>query len=477
MSYSFTFNQQRKEFVYCEEGKRRSVFAPITRNLLNIPGRAGALLDSSQTNVRIIEQPIFFKGINNEDLRLLEEEISGWLVTDTPAPLIFDDEPHRTYYAIVDGRLDLEEALFVEEGVITFLCLDPYKYGELHDETFRGSELSDPINLVNNGSALAFPHITITLSGPTTLLDIIGDEDYMRIGKPVTVDDTPFQKYETVWSDDGNTTVGWASAGYVPDGGVNSGTMDAANGEFYASSYGSGASWHGPALAKSIGSALSDYVVRAYLDVSSSNGSKRGRAEVYLLDASNRIIGKVAAVIRKSTGDAEVEIALRNGSIKHYVTSMDWTYKTFYGYLDIIKEGTSFSVSVAQQGNDGTKVYTRHKQQFSYLDINNGFQSDLAAIGIHTATHGSASPSKAAIRKIEVERINQKSNGISYIGKAGDVFEFVMEKGLILKNGEPFMKKDFGSRFFQLKPGNNFFVLNSPSVIAEFNAKWRDSYK
>ncbi|UII58123.1 phage tail family protein (plasmid) [Cytobacillus spongiae] len=476
MLFSFSFDGEKKDYIICGS-KRRSAFAPIKRNLLYLPNRPGALLESTTREIRVIEQPITINGKDRYDVRKLEEEISDWLIKDEEKSLVFDDEPNREYFAYVDGSLDIEDIVRFGKGVITFICLDPNKYGSSHNETFTGSELSAPINLVNNGTNPSYPHITITLSGPTTLLDIIGDEDYMRIGKPMMVDETPFEKYETIWSDDGITTVGWATAGYVPDGGVNSGAMSAANGEFYASSYGSGASWHGPALAKSIGSVLSDYVARAYFDVSSSNGSQRGRAEVYLLDASNKIIGKVAAVIRKSTGEAEVEIALRNGAIKHYVTSMDWTYKNFYGYLDIIKEGTSFIVSVAQHGNDGTKVYTRHKQQFPYLDINNRFQNDLAAIGIHTATHGSSPATKAAIRKIEVDRINQKSKGVPYIGKAGDVFEFIMEKDLILKNGEPFMKKDFGSRFFQLKPGNNFFVLNSPNVIAEFNAKWRDPYK
>lgn len=160
MIYSFTFDGVRKDYIYCddEKGKRRSTFAPITRNFVTTPGRPGAMLRSTDTQIRVIQQPIFFKGNTEEELPKLEEEIAGWLLTKEVAPLIFDGEPDRTYYAVIDGSLDIDELMAVGEGTINFICPDPYKYG---------TEVTVPANLpiINEGTAETWPIIMVTFTG------------------------------------------------------------------------------------------------------------------------------------------------------------------------------------------------------------------------------------------------------------------------------------------------------------------------
>lgn len=56
--------------------------------------------------------------------------MAEWLIHDELKPLIFDDEPDRIYYAVVDGSFDPDEILKWGQGVIPFICPDPYKYGE-----------------------------------------------------------------------------------------------------------------------------------------------------------------------------------------------------------------------------------------------------------------------------------------------------------------------------------------------------------
>lgn len=315
----------------------------------------------------------------------------------------------------------------------------------------------------------------MTLKQPTTFLDIIGKDDYMRIGRPYNVNQNPYDKYEEIFRDDGETMVGWSTALFSPDGGSNSGTMVASNGEFIASDFGNGVQWHGPTRSRSVGEVVNDYVVRAFLEVG-SDATRRGRAEVYLLDGSSNIIGKFSAVQRSSTGEVDVEINIRNGANSNYIVSQKWTYKDFYGYFEIVKEGEEFTFAIAQQGNDGSKVYTRHKQTFSFKDLNDEFQTSLAAIGIHLGTHSTFESPKLAIRRIDVEKINQQPDGIPYIGRAGDVFEIDHKKEVIYKNGDPFMKKDFGSRFFPLYKGNNNFLAVPASAIESIVTTWRDRY-
>lgn len=130
MLFSLSFNGIKKDYLICERGKRRSAFAPIKRNLLTVLGMPGAHLESTDTEVRVIQQPITINAKDRLDQRKLEEDLSDWLVTDQPVELIFDDEPDRVYYAVVDGSLDIEDIARFGKGTITFICPDPYKYGE-----------------------------------------------------------------------------------------------------------------------------------------------------------------------------------------------------------------------------------------------------------------------------------------------------------------------------------------------------------
>ena len=102
MLLSFSFNGATKPYIRCSSKKSRQIYN-IKRNLLYIPGRVGAYLEGTDIDVKIIEQPISFKDVNASNLRRLEEEIAGWLITDHPVELIFSDEPDRIYYAVVDG--------------------------------------------------------------------------------------------------------------------------------------------------------------------------------------------------------------------------------------------------------------------------------------------------------------------------------------------------------------------------------------
>lgn len=124
---SFSFNGIKKAFVITEEGRKHQVYN-VKRNLLYIPGLAGALLDSTDQEVKIIQQPITILSDSKSNLRKMEEELSNWLLTDKPVQLIFDEEMDRVYNAVVDGSLDIEDIVTSGRGTITFICPDPYKY-------------------------------------------------------------------------------------------------------------------------------------------------------------------------------------------------------------------------------------------------------------------------------------------------------------------------------------------------------------
>ncbi|MGF3103649.1 distal tail protein Dit [Rossellomorea sp. DUT-2] len=453
------------------------IYSPnVERKYSQIQGRDGAVQTSSRLTTRKIDISFQVETESPEELDTLKHTIFHTFYRKKQFKIIRDLIPTKFLFAVQEGEYDFDNITESDADFsITLTMLDPFIYGQKRTAVIENP--TAPFVLRNYGMEETPPDFTIELSGPTTLLDIIGDEDYMRIGRPATVDDVTFKEYENVFNEDGFILTDWTTALFTPDGGTKSGTMGVDSGNFIATSFGSGTNWHGPTLAKSLNGSvvIPDFKVRAYFNVG-SNPSQRARTEVYLLDTASNVIGKVAAVLRKSSGEVDVEIALRNGSNVHYVVSMDWTYKEFFGYMDIIKKGKEFTFYIAQQGYraDGS-VYTRHKPKFTFEDDNSEFQKSLAAIGMHIGTHSNyPTPSKANIRKIEVEKINSQPEGIPFIGTTGDIFEFFNGESKIYKNGDLFFGKDFGARFFHLRPGENVFLANPPEVIREIRAEWRD---
>ncbi|MGD7021784.1 distal tail protein Dit [Rossellomorea vietnamensis] len=479
MLYSFKFNSIKKPYLICEPGKRRSAFATIKRNLFYLPNMPGALHDSTDTEIRVIEQPIAINGKDRFDVRVLEEDLARWLITAGTQELVFEDEPDRTYFGMVDGSLNIEDIARFGKGVITFICIDPYKYGPLHEETYR--DLATPINLNNKGSAETPPYFSMVLAQPATHLDIITEDAFMRIGRENAVTDTVYEKYTRVFSDTMNNLTGWATALWTPDGGAKGGFFKTNGNDFYADDFGSGSAWHGPAMTKSLNEVVSDYQVRATFRLDRKQ-NQRKRAEVYLISTSGAIIGKVSVLQRRTSG-VEVEINLRNMSKNVFLYVDEWKYKEeFSGYIELSKEGTNFEFSIGQQVASGEgKTYQNHTiyklGPEPYIDSISSFQEDLAAVGIHVGTYGNnETPKYANIREIIVNKINSEPNGIPYIGGAGDVFEFDMRNSLILKNGDIFNRKAFAASFFNLQPGNNPLVISPYINISSFYASWRDAY-
>ncbi|WP_179864255.1 distal tail protein Dit, partial [Bacillus cereus] len=66
--------------------------------------------------------------------------------------LIFDDELDRTYLALIDGSIDLEELVNRGKGVITFVCPMPYKLGPTKTVEFQANERGLAANVQNEGS-------------------------------------------------------------------------------------------------------------------------------------------------------------------------------------------------------------------------------------------------------------------------------------------------------------------------------------
>lgn len=478
---SFLFNGIRKKFIYCEEdGREHSAFAPVTRNLLTIPGLPGALLESTDTQVRVIRQRVFYKGIAEEDLRKLEEEMSAWILTEQPVPLIFDDEPDRIYYAVVDGSFDIEESLKVGGGTITFVCPDPYKYDV--KENFMPL-VNEGSSVVNNGTAETPPTFILNATKATPYIDIIGEDAYMRLGRIPNADDQVFEPRTLLFEDPMSTTVGWSKTTFGVDiGTITSDGEIVTDGEsFLPQNYGASGSllWHGPAVSKSLASEVSDYVFRFYTRHAVESAMEVGRSNFWLLDVNKKPIARLSLVKGTAGRISTPEIRLLgpNGETQYVLQKKREEvpkWDDVYSYLEIQKQGNTFTARAAR--TRGYRGRTEEDFRETFVDKQGLFTRPVAAVSVGFMKYAnSPTLNRNRIQDTSAHRLNQQA-GIPNIVQPGDVVEIDHKTNDIRINGETRLIKTFGSSFFDLKKGVNPLIIEpADAVTAEI--RWRERFK
>lgn len=119
------FNGIEKGYVTVLRGRERPAWASKDREISD-----SHRLIKTTTNAREISVPVKIDHKGFSDLQKIKEDLAGWLVTKNPKPLEFADDPNRFYLAVVDGEMDLDEFLYWGEGLIKFVCPDPFKYSD-----------------------------------------------------------------------------------------------------------------------------------------------------------------------------------------------------------------------------------------------------------------------------------------------------------------------------------------------------------
>lgn len=456
---------------------------PFTQeiNRFSVYGRHGSYYQDRRTPERPLKVKFELIGNSLSDIRAKVDQLIRYLDVDEPKSIVFSDETDKEYFGIPEGQQDWDEYIFIGKGAITFICPDPYKYGPVKTKT--ATDLSAPLVLNNPGTEEADPIFKVTLKQATTYLDIIGDGGYMRIGRPVDIDKVPLAEKELVLNDSMSTLVGWGDAASTDiDGGVVAGTMASDGAKFYATSYGTGTSWHGPAKIKSIGQELTDFEVAIQPILDNDDLSKIGRIELYLLDVNKKAVAKLAIkdisngrggnIAELRVGDAIVNTFL----INEYGTNWD-TWHNFNGLLQMSKKGNKWTAYVCKFINGQADQRTARKL-VEWIDADNQFTRKIAHVVVHIGANGTSTPSPMSIQDLKVYKLNElTASQIPYIGVLGDVFTFDHKVESILKNGDFFTKKDFGARFFGLKKGDNACVVSPSSAVEKVEVEWRPPYK
>ncbi|MEZ2325794.1 phage tail family protein [Bacillus tropicus] len=492
---SFTFNNIRKDYIQMLVGRKRPSWAPVKRRLVRVPHRAGALLLNTETEERRIDVPLVIKAKKDmADLQKLKEDLADWLYTEQPAELIFDDELDRTYLALIDGSVDLDEIVNRGRGVITFVCPMPYKLGKTNTHKFTQEWSTETTSyFTNKGSVEAPALIEMTVKKPSTFLDVWFGEyphnrDYFRIGYPLTVEQTTVQERERVMRDEMATPVGWTPVTGQVEEMKGTGSFKSRDGyALYCEDYGQEKGFHGAIAKKNIpGGPIQDFEMEAWVRLKSKSIGEMGRVEVLLLDDTSNIVARIN--MNDLYWDAEITKAyMRIGnsgtpnSIRKLVDTNGAhpnTFNQFYGRLRIARRGKEWSVYVARF-RDGTEIDDASLPVQWVDEVGNPMtERKIAQVMIAICKWDNNQPVDVIqIDDLKIWKVNKvPSNAQPYIFDTGDKIVIDTEKSLVTINGKNAINiKEIFSNFPVVIRGENRIDIMPSDVNATIS--YRERYR
>lgn len=436
-----------------------TVLPPLSSVTQAVPGRPGAYFYRSDQGVRQITIDISLPAASMADLRSKARALAAWLQPSIPKSLVLPDEPGKTYYAVLDGSTDLTAVAALGSGTLTFTCPDPYAYGATVTPTIDVTEVN---TVANQGTAEAFPVLTITAQADLEFIAYSNGDDYILLGTPAMADgsQTKVDTNPLVMDDTCSTITGWNVYNTV-EYGTEDGTMESDGNHFKASSYGSGSGWHGPSVAKSLSNTIQDFQVDVWV-FNTNTGAKKdmGRVEVYLRDSNGASIGKMS-LTDSWNNDANMWGQVRAGAdgTGHNIIS-EWgdvkgTWNDFYGILRIIRQGNKWTGHIAKYNSSTAKFYATRTT--TWTDTGSSIMNPLATVQVAVAQYGTNTVTTLQIDRVQVRdltTVSDSTTDIPYIAHAGDVIVVDHGAASVTLNGENAMNiVDPTSTFFSI-PAN-----------------------
>lgn len=487
----FSFNGKRNPNVIPLQGKKRPAWAPLDRMFLEVPHYPGGRLLRTQTKMRKILVPIALLYDSAEEAEKLKEEIADWLVTDQPCELIFDDEKERTFLAVVDETLDLDQLVDLGEGTLTFICPMPYKLGKEQTIDFKKDANGLVANVQNKGTVHSNPIIEIDITKPNTFLDVwfggvsLSDRDYFRIGMPLKTVETPVERNQRLIWDEMATTVGWSKVSSMEDGNPI-GEMKSDKYQFYCSDFGTAVKgWHGAAVKKSIpGGPVQDFIMQAYVTCKSKKINEMGRVEIAILDENSKVLSKIAMndlfwQAEQNFGTMVIGYDNKPGKTGLIYESGDYpnTWNQYFGRLWIARTGNVWEAYISKflpgTEKDDSERFAR------WTDEKNYHMEKAAQIQISIMQFQDVPPVEAmSVSDLKFWKVNLNTkNTPPYIVDVGDKVVIDTENSHVTIEGKNAINiKDIFSNFPVINRGTNKLEI-MPSDIGTVRGKYRERFR
>ncbi|MEW4204937.1 distal tail protein Dit [Bacillus thuringiensis] len=487
----FSFNGKRNPNVIPLQGKKRPAWAPLDHMFLEVSHYPGGRLLRTQTKMRKILVPIALLYDSAEEAEKLKEEIADWLVTDQPCELIFDDEKDRTFLAVVDETLDLDQLVDLGEGTLTFICPMPYKLGKEQTIDFKKDANGLVANVQNKGTVHSNPIIEIDITKPNTFLDVwfggvsLSDRDYFRIGMPLKTVETPVERNQRIIWDEMATTVGWSKVSSMEDGNPI-GEMKSDKYQFYCSDFGTAVKgWHGAAVKKSIpGGPVQDFIMQAYVTCKSKKINEMGRVEIAILDENSKVLSKIAMndlfwQAEQNFGTMVIGYDNKPGKTGLIYESGDYpnTWNQYFGRLWIARTGNVWEAYISKflpgTEKDDSERFAR------WTDEKNYHMEKAAQIQISIMQFQDVPPVEAmSVSDLKFWKVNLNTkNTPPYIVDVGDKVVIDTENSHVTIEGKNAINiKDIFSNFPVINRGTNKLEI-MPSDIGTARVKYRERFR
>ncbi|WP_130068074.1 distal tail protein Dit [Bacillus albus] len=482
---SFTFNNKRKNYIQILQGWKRPAWAPIKRNVLEVPHYPGARLLHTQTGMRVLHVPV---GIidRGTDLQKVKEDLAGWLITESEKELVFDAEPDRTYVAVVDEGFDPDELVSIGRGVLTFICPMPYKLGAKHAKEFELDGRGLIANVTNPGTVESHPIIEVEVEKPSTFLDVWNGEDYFRIGYPLKANQVPVERTQRVMWDEMSTTVGWTDVAKSEDM-VGGGKFKSDGYRFIPEYLGEPSikGWHGCIAKKNIPQGpLQDFIMQAYVGVRSWHWDQMGRVEIGLLDENGDYVTRISMSdvhweAEQNTGFASVGNRTKPKGQVFINESGDYptTWNQYRGRLWLARTGNRWEAYISKF-LPGTE--TDDSERFVvWVDEEKANMSKVAQVQISICQFSNNMFCQdMSIDDLKIWKVNMNTQGnLPYIADKGDKIVVDTERSLVTIEGKSASNiKDLFSSFPIIHKGKNKLEIMPPN-IGKAKVTYRERYR
>ncbi|MDF9529802.1 distal tail protein Dit [Bacillus cereus] len=483
---SFTFNNQRKEYIQIEKGWKRPAWAPLKRKFLSVPGYPGARLLTTETEMRVLPVPVGIIVPDGSDLETLKEEIAEWLITEKPVELVFDVTPNRTYLAVIDEDFDPEDFVALGKGTLNFVCPMPYKLGPTKTVEFEMDGRGLIANFQNKGSVESNPIIEVEVTKPSTFLDVWNGTNYFRIGYPLKADQVPVERNQRVLWDEMGTTIGWTDVPKTEDM-TGGGKFKSDGYRFMAEYLGEPTvkGWHGCIAKKNIPQGpLQDFIMQAYVHINSYHWDQMGRVEIGLLDENSDYVARISMSdvqweAEQNSGFASVGNSKKPGGqvlINEHGDHPD-TWTNFRGRLWLARTGNRWEAYISKFIL-GTEIDDAERFVV-WFDENNVNMNKVTQVQISISQFSNNMfCSQMSIDDLKIWKVNMNTqNNPPYIFDVGDKVVIDTERSLVTINGKSAINlKDIFSDYPVIHKGSNKLEI-MPSTVGTAKVTYRERFR
>ncbi len=429
---------------------------------------------------------------NATAFRVAYNKLCGVLDAEN-AELIFNDEPDKYFIGTKADAREVDPGRNQVVSSIDFYCADPFKYSTTlkYVTNKSGSGYTDTIELTNDATEAAFLNVSATMKSENGYLGLVLDDRFYQVGNPEEVDGETRERSEKLFDDHFTADRGWLlNQGVTPPvtpvrkqtGTVTYVKETGNEGYVKASGYGTGDSWHGPALTKIVpADSQGNYPVNWKAEwrfdfntdgEGSGAGKQIGHNSVTFSDENDDIICSVVFEDNNSVNQ-------RSDMVVYIGDKRTWDTKETQKFY-VTGRGDAGPIVIVEK--TGSKITV----SFSYAGIKKTFTAKRAAAQLRKVTwYCAAYKSYAGIRNNLIRAMNVTKHNVQYYVdipnflSGGDVVELDSEKNeLYINDIKDWDRVDIGSRPFLLPPGTHDLKIavsdwaEIPEVKVTYRERW-----